>query len=220
MKANGHGGQSAKELGTVALMRCLRGLGVLAALGLFATGCGSSRPIKYYDVSYPTKTETRPAAVNTTLTVRPFETSRLYLDNRIVYGFNSPELGMYQYHRWVDPPVDMLQTALVRGLSSSGTFQAVYTLRRGPEGRFLLGGELYDFKEVDGPNVVARLNYDVRLRDRKAGTIVWEHSYNHDEPVAEKSVSSFATAMDKNLQRSVQEVQAGLEEYFRAHPVD
>jgi hypothetical protein len=26
--------------------------------------------------------------------------------------------------------------------------------------------------------------------------------------------------MDKNLQRSVQEVSAGLDEYFRAHPVE
>jgi hypothetical protein len=42
--------------------------------------------------------------------------------------------------------------------------------------------------------------------------------YTHDEPASEKSVSAIAVAMDKNVQRSVQEVQSGLEEYFRANP--
>jgi len=57
------------------------------------------------------------------------------------------------------------------------------------------------------------------LRDRKTGLTVWNHVYNHDEPVSEKSINAFVLAMDKNVQRSVQEVQAGLEEYFRAHPL-
>jgi hypothetical protein len=79
---------------------------------------------------------------------------------------------------------------------------------------------LYDFKEVDSANgILARLNYTVRLRDRKAARTVWEYSYNYDEPATEKSVTAFVLAMDKNLQRSVQAVQTGLEEYFRAHPL-
>ena len=41
----------------------------------------------------------------------------------------------------------------------------------------------------------------------------------YDEPASEKTVTSFVVAMDKNIQRSVQDVQAGLEEYFRANPV-
>ena len=65
---------------------------------------------------------------------------------------------------------------------------------------------------------MARLNYEVRLRDRKTGTAVWTHMYSHDEPASEKSVSAVAIAMDKNVKRSVQEVQAGLEEYFHANP--
>ena len=50
--------------------------------------------------------------------------------------------------------------------------------------------------------------------------MVWDHVYKHDEPAGEKSVNAFVVAMDKNVQRSVQEVQAGLEEYFHAHPLD
>jgi ABC-type uncharacterized transport system auxiliary subunit len=196
----------------------LRALSILAVV-FFVAGCGSARPIKYYQLSYPsTAPPPSPDAINTTLVVRPFEASHLYLGDQIVYGFDSPELGVYQTQRWAEPPVEMLQDALVRGLRSTGRFRGVYTMRADVASQYVLAGHLYDFKEVDGSAIVARLNFAVRLRDRKAGTTVWTHIYNHDEPASEKSVVAVATAMDKNVQRSVQEVQAGLEEYFRANP--
>ncbi len=196
------------------------GVAGLALLAVLLTGCGSPRPIKYYQVTYPTKSFVAQDAINATLMVRAFESSHLYLDDKMVYAFDTPEMGTYEYQRWADPPVEILQYALVRGLRSSGRFKAVYTLRADPAGRFILAGQLYDFKEVDGPSsIVARLSYEVRMRDRKSGTTVWEHSYNYDEPASEKSVLAFVNAMDKNIQRSIQEVQAGLDEYFRANPL-
>jgi ABC-type uncharacterized transport system auxiliary subunit len=189
----------------------------LLVLGL--AGCASPKPIKYYEVNFPTKSFVAEDAIDTALTVRPFEASPLYLDNKIVFGFDSPEMGTYEYQRWVEPPVAILQTALVRGLRASGRFKGVYTMRADPNSRFILGGYLYDFKEVDESAIVARLSYEVRLRDRKTGIPVWDHFYSHDEPVSEKSVSAYVVAMGKNVDRSVQEMQAGLEEYFRAHPV-
>jgi ABC-type uncharacterized transport system auxiliary subunit len=194
-------------------------LAASALVSLALAACGGSRPIKYYQVSYATKSVVAPDAINASLMVRPFESSHLYVDDKIVYGFDTPEMGTYEFHRWADPPVEMLQYALVRGLRASGRFKAVYALRTDVDGRYILAGHIYDFKEVDGPTIVARLSYDVRMRDRKTGTVVWEHSYGYDEPVAEKSVSAFVLAMDKNIQRSVQEIQTGLDEYFRANPI-
>ena len=194
-------------------------LAALPALALALSSCGGTRPIKYYQISYPT---TAPAAnadvADVVLMVRGFESSHLYLDDKIVYGFDSPEMGTYEYQRWVEPPVEILQDSLVRGLRSSGQFKGVYQLRSDINGNFILGGHLYEFKEVDGSSIVARLSYEVRLRDRRTGAMVWSYTYNHDEPVAEKSINTFVQAMDKNVQRSVQEVQSGLVEYFRAHP--
>src|SRR4029077_9111603 len=193
-------------------------LSILAVV-FFVVGCGGARPIKYYQLSYPTTAPPpSPDAINTTLMVRPFEASHLYLGDQIVYGFDSPEMGVYQTHRGAQPPVQMLQDALVRGLRSTGRFRAVYTIRAETGSQYILAGHLYDFKEVDGSTIVAQLNYAVRLRDRMTGTTVWTHLYTHDEPASEKSVAAVATAMDKNVQRSVQEVQAGLEDYFRANP--
>jgi ABC-type uncharacterized transport system auxiliary subunit len=190
----------------------------LTAFGMFLMSCGSPRPIKYYEVSYPTKSVVAPDAIDTTISVRLFEASPLYLDNKMVYGFDSPEMGTYEYHRWVEPPVMLLQNSLVRGLRSSGRFKGVYTLHADATSRYILGGQLYDFKEIDGPTTLARLAYITRLRDRKSGSTLWDYTYSHDEPATEKSLTAFVMAMDKNLQLSVQEVQAGLEEYFKAHP--
>jgi len=183
------------------------------------SGCGGSRPIKYYQISYPAAATASPNPINAVLTVRTFESSHLYLDDKIVYGFDSPEMGTYEYQRWVEPPIAILQDALVRGLRASGHFRGVYNLRSDVNGDFILAGHLYEFKEVDGSTIVARLSYETRLRERKTGLTVWHFSYNHDEPVPDKNINSFVQAMDKNVQRSVQEVQAALEQYFQAHPV-
>jgi ABC-type uncharacterized transport system auxiliary subunit len=210
--------RSLAQAALCALLWSASALSILVVVFLVA-GCGSARPIKYYQLSYPsTAPPPSPDAINTTLIVKPFEASHLYLSDQIVYGFDSPELGVYQTQRWAEPPVEMLQDALVRGLRSTGRFRAVYTIRSDVGGQYILAGHLYDFKEVDGSAIVARLNYEVRLRDRKTGTAVWTHMYSHDEPASEKSVSAVAIAMDRNVQRSVQEVQAGLEEYFHANP--
>ncbi len=203
---------------------CTRGITPGAVvLGIFVlatglVGCGSMKPIKYYHLTYPSESSVGQGVIDVVMTVRPFETSHLYLDDKIVYSFSSPEMGTYEYQRWEEPPVEMLQNALVRGLRSSGKFAGVYTMRADANPQYTLSGHLYEFKEVESEPIVARLNFEVRLRDRKSGVVVWTHPYQHDEPAAQKSIGSFVEAMDRNVNRSVQEVQAGLVEYFQAHP--
>jgi len=193
---------------------------VCLGLALLLAACGAPRPIKYYALSYPSQNSVASDAVNTSLMVRTFEASPLYMDDKIVYGFDSPEMGTYEFSRWANSPVEVMQNALVRGLRSTGRFQAVYTVRSDPNGRFILGGHLYDFKEVDSPSsVVARLDYIVYLRDRKTGKTVWNYSYRHDEPATEKSIIAFVQAMDKNVQKSVQDIDNGLAQYFHANPI-
>ncbi len=68
-------------------------------------------------------------------------------------------------------------------------------------GDYALTGYLYEFGEVDGAEIVARLNFVVRLRERRTGDVLWTHVYNHDEPATEKSVPAIVVAMDKNVQK-------------------
>jgi ABC-type uncharacterized transport system auxiliary subunit len=188
------------------------------SLAILLAACGSPRPVKYYQLSYPTSAQTQQAPLNVSLLVRTFDSSVLYKDNRIVYSTTPQELGLYDAQRWVMPPVEMLQDALIRGLRDSGLFRSVMSVRGEGGGEYSLTGHLYEFGEYDGTEIMARLNYVVRLRERKSGLIVWTHTYNHDEPAGAKTVPAVVTAMDKNVQRSVNEVQAGLTAFFNANP--
>jgi ABC-type uncharacterized transport system auxiliary subunit len=149
--------------------------------------------------------------------VRQFHTTALYREDRIVYGGESVQLGLYQNDRWAEPPAGLLQDALARGLRSSGAFRAVTTLRSDIRADYALTGQLYAFREVSGNGIVARLQYDVQLTDLKKDETIWRHTYNHDEPSSGNTVADIATAMDKNVHQSVQEVQDGVLQALMKH---
>jgi ABC-type uncharacterized transport system auxiliary subunit len=189
--------------------------GALAAVVLFLAGlssCGSIKPVKYYQLTHPATSTLGPSQspIDAAILVRLFQTSHLYREDRIVYGGEAEQLGLYENHRWVEPPVEMLQDALARGLRSSGQFKAVTTLRSDTGAEYCLNGHLYAFREVSTGGVVARVNFDVELMDLKLGAVIWRHTYNHDEPSSGKTVADLAAAMDKNVQLSVQQIQDGI----------
>jgi ABC-type uncharacterized transport system auxiliary subunit len=192
--------------------RLMRFSPALAAFALLLAGCGHMQPVRYYEISYPAVGPAKQETLNATLLVRTFATSHLYREDRIVYGSDSVQMGTYQNERWSEPPNEMLRNALVRELRSTGRFRTVTALRSDSSGDFLLTGHLYDFKEVSGNGIVARINFDAELRDLKAGKTVWTYTYNHDEPSSGKDVASVVAAIDRNVQRSVQEVEAGIQQ--------
>jgi cholesterol transport system auxiliary component len=183
---------------------------VLVTAGL--SSCGSIKPVRYYQLTHPPTAalSASQTPMDADILVRLFQTSHLYREDRIVYGGESEQLGLYENDRWVEPPAELLQDALARGLRSSGRFRAVTTLRSDASAEFSLKGHLYAFREVSTGNIVARLNFDVELLDMKLGKTIWRHTYNHDEPTKGKSVADVAAAMDKNVQQSVQEIQDGV----------
>jgi len=192
--------------------RLLRFFVALAALAVLVGGCGHMQPVKYYEISYPAAGPLKQETLNATLLVRAFATSHLYREDRIVYGSDSEQMGTYQNERWSEPPAEMLQNALVRELRSTGRFRTVTPLRSDSSGDFVLTGHLYDFKEVSGNGIVARISFDAELRDLKAGKTVWTYTYNHDEPSNGKDVASVVAAIDRNVQRSAQEVESGIQQ--------
>ena len=199
--------------GAGSLHRRMRITWVAAALLVAAlSGCGSIKPVRYYQLTHPPTNglSGSQGPLDVTLLVRLFQTSHLYREDRIVYGGDAVQLGLYENDRWTEPPTDLLQDALARGLRSSGALRAVTTLRGDAGVDFYLTGQLFAFREVSANGVFARLNYDVELMDLKRGKAIWRHTYDHDEPVSGKSVADVVAAMDKNVQHSVQEVQDGI----------
>ncbi len=195
-------------------------LGLLAAPLCFSLGCGAARPSKYYQLTPVSASTASPAQdpLPVSLLLGPMMTSHLYREDRIVYSSEREQMGTYETERWSEPPVEMMQTVLLRKLRSSGRYRDVNMVRSGAHGDFLLRGRLYDFKEVSGKSLVARLSFDLELHDTKTNGTVWTHTYNSDEPVSGKDVPAVVAALNRNVQRAAEEVSSGLEQYFAAHP--
>jgi ABC-type uncharacterized transport system auxiliary subunit len=200
-------------------MRTKATLILLALIVVAICGCGAVPESKYYELKAPGDASPAVAGgpIPVTLLVGPLKASHLYREDRIVYATDSEQMGTYQIHRWAQPPTQMMQQLLWRSLRASLRYSAVNLLASDSSGDFLLEGNLYDFKEVSGSKLVARVNLELELRDTKTGTIVWTHDYSHDEPVNGKDVSAVVAALDQNAQRCVSETEAGLNEYFAAH---
>jgi ABC-type uncharacterized transport system auxiliary subunit len=191
------------------------------AAGLL-TGCGAARPSKYYQLTVPgeaaTAAERSPYAV--TLLLGPLRASHLYREDHIVYSSSGANMGTYEYQRWAEPPTEMLVDVLLRDLRASGRYRAVDTLRSNSHGDYILYGRLYDFKEIAGATMMARMTIDLELRETKSGSTVWTHFYSHDEPVAGKDISAVVAALDRNAQRGMGEVKSSLDQYFSTRSVN
>jgi len=192
--------------------------------------CGAARPSKYYQLTVPADAaagaqtaDSAPAGkandpIPLTLLVGNLMASHLYREDRIVYGGAGEQMGTYEYQRWAEPPTEMVQEVLLRALRSSGRFHAVYAQRSNSNGDLLLRGRIYDFKEVSGTPMTARVTMELEMRDLKTGATLWTHYYQHDEPVNGKDVPAVVAALDRNVQLGVKQVLGSLEEYFAAHP--
>ena len=193
---------------------------VALMIGLLS-GCGAARPSKFYQLTVPSDAGTaeKADAVPVTLLLGSLMTSHLYREDRIVYGNGPEQLGAYEYQRWAEPPTEMIEEVLLRGLRASGRYRAVYYRRSNMQGDFALRGRLYDFKELTGGQMSARVTLELEMRDLKNGSTVWTHYYTHDEPASGKDVPAVVAALDKNVQRGVKEVVDSLDQYFASHPV-
>jgi ABC-type uncharacterized transport system auxiliary subunit len=184
------------------------------------SGCASTRPAKYYQLTVPTEAGAveRADALPVTLLVGGLMTSHLYREDRIVFGNGPEQLGTYEFQRWAEPPTEMIQEVLLRELRATGHYRAVHVRRSNMPGDFAIRGRLYDFKEVDGSATSTRVTLELEMRDLKTGATVWNHYYTHDEPASGKDVPAVVAALDKNVQRGMKEVVESLDQYFASHP--
>lgn len=191
---------------------------LMLCLGML-NGCGAARPSKYYQLTVPSDRTSGadPAPYPVTLLLGRITSSRLYRDDHIVYTSNGQAMGTYEYHRWAEPPSDMINDVLLRELQASGRYQHVYSLRSDVRGDYLLRGRLYDFREIDGNGLAVRVAFEFELCDSKTGATLWTRYYSHDEAADGKAVTAVVAAMDRNVQNGLSEVTGGLEQYFSTH---
>lgn len=192
---------------------------LVAVLAGTMSGCGGTRPTKYYvlDVPPPPTTQSPTQLPVSLLVARPVA-SHLYRDDRIVYGSGPVELGTYEFERWAQSPADMMQDLLVSYLRASKEYRSVLRPGSNAKGDFIVRSYLKSLYEVDKPDFVARFDIHLDVYDPKAGRTVWSGNYSHDEPIGSKTVSAVVEALDKNVRAGMQQLTSEMGQYFAEHP--
>jgi ABC-type uncharacterized transport system auxiliary subunit len=191
---------------------------VLSLFALMLCGCGSSKPIRYFTIQSSTAPAVPTGAQSTSLLVARINGAEFLRGTPIAYRVGANEIGTYEFSRWVEPPVEMVQINLIRALKSTGNYMSVDSVGSSSEGQYVVRGRLFDFEEVDGPSIAGLVSMEFELYDRKSGKIVWTHSYTQSEPVPSKEMGAVVAALNANLDRGLQETAAGLNEYFSSKP--
>ena len=191
---------------------------LLSLFALTLSGCGSTKPIRYYTIQSPTAPALPNGTHEVSLLVAGISGSEIFRRSPIAYRIGANEIGTYQYSQWAEPPVEIIQNSLIRLLLASGNYQSVASFSSASGGQFVVRGRLNDFEEVDGANITGLVSMEFDLYDRKSGKVVWSHSYSQSEPVQGKEISAIVQALDINLDRGLKEVAAGLNQYFATNP--
>ena len=185
-----------------------------------AAGCVSAKSPRYYRLSLaPVATQPSAAPFQVSLLVGRLTAPRILRDDRVVYGMSDVEMGVDEYHRWTEPPTELLEDLLVQRLRRSGQYKSVQRISSTARGDYLLRGHLSSLNEVDDPaGIKARFNIQLELFDQKSGSVVWTGSYSHDEPVEKKSVTAVVESLEKSVNAGLEQFTANLAQYFASHP--
>jgi len=191
--------------------RCL----IVLTLSLAAPACAATRPVKYYQLEIPSPmTATPRTGLSVALQVGNIDSPPIIRDGRILYQVGTHEVGAYEYHRWVETPDRVVQDSLVRLLRSSGKFQSVDTPLNSVRPDYIIQGKIYEFAEVDKPQIFARVSLEIELHDAKTGRTVWSRIYTNEESVEGKAVPDVVHSLDQNLGHGLSEIVAGIDQYF------
>jgi ABC-type uncharacterized transport system auxiliary subunit len=184
-----------------------------------AAGCTSARAPRYYFLApAPVAPAANVVQFPVTILVGRLSAPRILRDDRVIYGMTDVEIGVDEYHRWTEPPTEMIEQLLVDRLRRSGQYKSVQKISSTARGDYLLRGHLAAMNEMDdAAGIKARFTIQLELFDQKTGIVVWTESYRHDEPVDKKSVTAVVEALQKNVNAGLEQLTGSMSQYFAAH---
>ncbi|HYR44814.1 MAG TPA: ABC-type transport auxiliary lipoprotein family protein [Terriglobia bacterium] len=187
---------------------------LLLLLCAFFGACLGGKPIQYYRIDVPVTPASSAKAYDVTLLIARVDSPRIMRDGPILYRVGDHEIGAYTYHRWVETPDRMVQDSLIRLLRSSGKYQAVEEQNSRSTGDYVVRGKIYEFAEVDNPEVQTRVSMEIELREAKTGRTMWSQLYTHEEPVNGKKIPDVVRSLDRNFRQGLAEFVTALDQYF------
>jgi ABC-type uncharacterized transport system auxiliary subunit len=178
---------------------------------LAGAACGGAPRSNYYtlDITVPSAVSaTRPGSQ---LGVEAPRASHLLRQDRIVYFNPENQVNFYQYHRWAEPPVFLVQSLLIRQLHAAGLFDEIVPFRAQKGLDYVLRGQLLAMEEVDqGDEVLARFALELELVREKDSHVVWTGRAERQRPITQKSVPALVTLLSECAEESLAELTESL----------
>jgi ABC-type uncharacterized transport system auxiliary subunit len=177
----------------------------LVTMTFLLTGCfggQAGRAMEQYALEYTPDAPQGVAMLPETITVDRFSAAQLYSTTAMVYQEEPYQLNQYSYHRWRVNPADLVADSLLRDLRSAGMFRGVFQHRSSEPSRYLLAGDLEEFREYDdkeGRWAVVSLNVTLLDTSRQAlpDRLLFQKNYRSVEPIDEKIPAGMAKGMSQ-----------------------
>ena len=189
---------------------------LLAAFCFTAVSCVSNKTAQFYTIDPPAGAVNPGRPDGLVIVVADIPTPVGLQDGRIRYRIEPNQVGAYEYHRWTDRPGTMVRNSLVRALRASGKYQQQLESSSAAAGDYLVTGKLYEFDEVDSRTIKTRVSIQLQLIERKSGRHVWDHLFEHEDPVPAKNVSAVVASLDRNLQQVVGDAAGQIDAFVSA----
>lgn len=135
----------------------------------------------YYRLNLETETGARTQPVlNGILEVERFRADGLISGRPIAYLNEQGHLSEYHYHFWVEPPVDLLQDAMVKFLRSANVARHVVTPDLRMDEDFLLTGQIKRLERVMGAENKVAVEVELGLKESRTNKILVLKTYNRE----------------------------------------
>lgn len=183
----------------------------LAVLVLVVAACGSAPRTSHYTISLAPPPGGSSTLTGSQLGVALPRASHLLRQDRIVYFTGPTEMNFYEYHRWAEPPVFMMQSLLIRQLRAAGLFDNIVPYRAQKGLDYVLQGRLLAMEEIDSPSgITARFGLELELVRQEDAHVVWTGRRDCERPVSAKTVPALVEAMSGCVQESLGELTRSL----------
>lgn len=180
-------------------------LAVSAVMGLLLSGCfGGGQPgrlTEQYALEYTPCVTEGVVMLPETITVERFSAAQQYNSTAMVYQEQPYQRNQYLYHRWRVNPADLVSDYLLRDLRGAGMFRGVFNHRSSEPSRYLLAGDIVEFREYEDDCRRAVVSLNVTLLDTARSAlpdrILFQKNYRIAEPIDEKSPTGLARGMSQ-----------------------
>ena len=88
------------------------------------------------------------------------------------------------------------------------------TQRNSAKADYIIQGKIYEFAEIDKPEIHTRVSMEIELHEANSDRTVWSRLYSNEELVSGKEIPDVVESLDQNLRRGLSEIVTGLDQYF------